>query len=150
MSNPDNSSTTATSLSLLIEGESVGELDTLDSTPPSEESKSKSLQYKEIIVPIYGLPVVFCSPEGYEERFGEDPELEANMVGAVKEEHGCVIMLLTKEGLDVGTIAHECLHAAWSLLEVVGVPQDDLENQEALAYLLDYLVVEATEFYLGQ
>lgn len=42
-----------------------------------------------------------------------------------------------------GTVAHECLHAVWALLEYVGI---GFKEEEAVTYLLDYIVQAVQDF----
>ena len=50
------------------------------------------------------------------------------------------IIVITNE-TNVATIAHECVHLTWYILESVGV-KVNLENHEAQAYLLEYIIFE--------
>ena len=50
------------------------------------------------------------------------------------------IIVITNE-TNVATIAHECVHLTWYILESVGV-KVNLENHESQAYLLEYIIFE--------
>jgi hypothetical protein len=51
------------------------------------------------------------------------------------------IYMYIPEEYDEFIIAHECIHAGWYILENVGVDLD-VDNHEALAYLVMYLMKE--------
>ena len=46
---------------------------------------------------------------------------------------------------DIGTLAHECFHAATMILDDLGVDTDESDGSEALAYYLDFLVRSALD-----
>lgn len=49
----------------------------------------------------------------------------------------------------VGTLSHEMTHAAYAILDAVSVPFN-IENNEALAYLVGYLVDEGERIVRGK
>jgi len=53
-------------------------------------------------------------------------------------ETGLIVMAFKPERLDYGVVAHESVHAAYHILDHVGV-QFDVCNHEAFAYLVGYL-----------
>jgi len=46
------------------------------------------------------------------------------------------------------TLAHECVHAAWRVLELVGV-KSDVDNQEPLAYLTGWIARQVNNFMIA-
>jgi len=46
------------------------------------------------------------------------------------------------------TLAHECVHAAWGVLELVGV-KSDVGNQEPLAYLTGWIARQVNNFMIA-
>lgn len=59
----------------------------------------------------------------------------------------CVVCIAFREDKYMTTpiIAHECVHAAWDVLELAGV-KVKFNNHEALAYMTEYLVKEVTAY----
>jgi len=49
------------------------------------------------------------------------------------------IMMYLPEDYDDSIVAHECIHASWFILDGVGI-ELDVDNHEALAYLVSYLM----------
>lgn len=57
-----------------------------------------------------------------------------------------VAMVSRTEDMRVHSIAHESLHAAWRVLDILGITVTS-DNHEALAYLSEYIFKEATDFW---
>jgi hypothetical protein len=65
--------------------------------------------------------------------------------------HLCTIMFLPKEtgGQEHRYIAHEAVHAAYYIIDVIGIKIDS-NNHEILAKLVDYIFQEVVEFIDGK
>lgn len=60
-----------------------------------------------------------------------------------------LVMCLPLRNLPESTLAHECIHAAWDILDYAGV-QVEKRNHEQLAYLVGFLVGEVSVIYKQQ
>jgi len=68
--------------------------------------------------------------------------LEASVVEMTHKGEGLVDNLfLLPSNVEQHTVAHECVHMAWDILDLVGV-RVEADNNEALAYLVGYLMKE--------
>lgn len=63
---------------------------------------------------------------------------------AVTTPKGHVVLRFKEEPMDPGIISHECFHAAFGILDRIGVRLSD-DSEEALAYLLDWIVTQVYE-----
>lgn len=94
-------------------------------------------------VPLYGATLVVCPTiESATKRYQQDmsTNCQAYVTTMAKDgylDHVIVFRDVTTESAN--TIAHEALHAAWRILDEVGVVVDK-PNHEALAYLLGWVV----------
>ncbi len=121
--------------------------------------------YKEKIVkcPLYPVWVCFIASDSQDEvNKHHDLDVEGFSAGYAtrqgiqlrgdKYKVTCVFIILNpnfkKAQLEIGpgSIAHECLHGSSFILEYIGIHASH-GNDEALAYLIQYLVVEAHKFY---
>lgn len=95
-------------------------------------------------VPIYGSSLVICPTiESAQKRYSPEDMSTASQAYVTTMEMGGylehVIVFRDIRSESANTIAHEALHAAWRILDEVGVTVDK-PNHEALAYLLGWVV----------
>lgn len=63
-------------------------------------------------------------------------------------DHNFMYVFFNKNrNIDHGVISHECFHLVNRICENLGIVYDITENQEAVAYLLQYLVNEVYVFF---
>lgn len=107
---------------------------------------------KVINVPIYNHTVIVYIADtaldaakevnkDYSVELKDDPSFIGRMVvltGPKKQEH--IVIMLANNSTNA-TIAHECLHAAYYIMDYIGqeCPED---NHEVLAYLMSFLIKE--------
>lgn len=111
-----------------------------------------------IEVPIYNLLVHMAFDEAtddiYRERFNlrerDWVQGECRRVKHVETGEERLVIYINPAGLTEGEImlliGHECLHAAYFMLEIVGVKHSS-DNHEALAYLHEWLSKKAMQCY---
>lgn len=112
--------------------------------------KSPKKIVKKIAIPLYNqLLVVANSFEAMdvilekEFKLEVDPDLNRGLAGAVwsiESEDGVVVFLMVAP--DLRTLCHESVHAAWHILDHARVVVD-VENHEALAYMVDWIFATA-------
>lgn len=98
---------------------------------------------KNITVPIYDRRVaLFDSIDEaaafFKDRSGEDLPVYS-LDGIVGEAKGRLFIAIERKHATPNTVAHEAVHCAWAILYGAGVGVD-AENDEALAYLVGWLV----------
>lgn len=123
------------------------------------------LMYREKIIPcpLYSIQICFIASDS-EEEVNKRRNLDMEGFGGgyatrqpiklrgQKDREICIFIILNTDakGLSIplgpGTIAHECLHGCSFILEYVGIHATH-GNDEAMAYLLQWLVTEAHKFY---
>lgn len=103
-------------------------------------------------VPLYGVEVIVCPTK-------EDAEKEmwpgvldnnccAQVTTGVHDKTGVECVAIIFRSLDdycTETLTHECVHAAWRTLQLVGV-KSDVDNQEPLAYLTGWISRQVNNF----
>ena len=89
-------------------------------------------------IPIYGQTIrVYFDIESYHKDFPEYKKDGDNNCFAFVQCNDCgPCMVFIQAGNN--TVAHECVHAAWDVLDYVGV-KVSADNQEALAYLVGFI-----------
>jgi hypothetical protein len=105
---------------------------------------------KNIIVPIYGNKVIFLATDNVKNipkylDFSYD-NVYAHTIIAYEKGEEIFIILNQKENLSVGVLAHEVIHAANFIFYSRGIKLD-IENDEAYAYLVEYLMDKLSKFY---
>lgn len=101
-------------------------------------------RYK-IKIPIYGQTVrVYFGTEAYHRDFPEYKKDGDNGCFAFVQCNECGPCMVFIEA-SPNTVAHECVHAAWDVLDHVGV-KVSADNQEPLAYLVGYIVEHVVKF----
>ena len=110
----------------------------------------------QIPLPIYRQIVKVYTGEVYKDittKIEKDYELEpfeydfqtaSSLVVTNKEDKLIHFILILPKEVPYSTLAHECLHCAWDILEHVNVEVTN-SNHEALAYLVDHLMDHAIE-----
>lgn len=110
----------------------------------------------QIPLPIYRQIVKVYTGEVYKDittKIEKDYELEpfeydfqtaSSLVATNKEDKLIHFILILPKEVPYSTIAHECLHCAWDILEHVNVEVTN-SNHEALAYLVGHLMDHAIE-----
>ncbi len=103
-------------------------------------------------VPIYGNELIYITGKKDHIKFlteaGEDTSDANNYVGMVYTSTNGAICIYIQDVSDLKTIHHETIHAAFRILEHVDI-KADIENQEALCYLSDWIfnwIITKTNF----
>lgn len=100
---------------------------------------------KMVTIPIYNRPVILANDNVAAEKLlhkhfkvWTDMSMGNTCVGitCIVEEVG-VIVVIVHDGT-AQTLCHEAVHAAWETLRAAGVISD-VDNQESLAYLTDWV-----------
>lgn len=107
---------------------------------------------KEVRVPLYGVYVVIISSaEAADKRFGEGflyKNFGAQVCVVEDPKTGVDMVTLTfrdPDAYSADTLTHECIHAAWRILDLVGVKVSS-KNHEPLAYIAGWLSREVNNF----
>lgn len=110
----------------------------------------------QIPLPIYRQIVKVYTGEVYKDittKIEKDYELEpfeydfqtaSSLVVTNKKDKLIHFILILPKEVSYSTLAHECLHCAWDILEHVNVEVTN-SNHEALAYLVGHLMGHAIE-----
>lgn len=109
---------------------------------------------KEVTVPLYGVQVFICSSSESADKkygagflyknYGAQVTVVDNQKTGVSE---VVITFLSPDSYNAEALTHECVHAAWRILELVGV-RVSVGNQEPLAYLAGWLSRQVNNFMM--
>lgn len=113
----------------------------------------KLKKHLEVSVPLYGV-VFMCFPNkeaetkwlGYEDM----NDNYAAQVSVGKSDQGVEYVSMCFRSIDeycTETLTHECVHAAWRVLEIVGITVS-VDNQEPLAYLTGWLSRQVNNFMM--
>jgi hypothetical protein len=101
---------------------------------------------KTISIPIYdaALRIAVCDTyEQFEELVFEtgysEPLSGAGMIALRHEETTLFHIIINREDISVGNVAHECLHVTNKLMHHLGI-EYDWHNDEAMCYLHGFLV----------
>lgn len=111
------------------------------------KKKVKTPTVATISIPLYDHNIIAATNHNDLVEFSKEefegiitPDMELGAGGYVRTFHdeqtgGIVIIMYVT---CIRTLAHESLHAAWAILDIVGV-KCKANNHEALAYLMDYI-----------
>jgi len=109
---------------------------------------------KRRIVPIYELEVWFANDEADARAFlrkhGGDPEVMDDCLGICHQwtdKNGRGWRLMGAFDGKVGTVAHEAVHLGLDILDACGVREVQGGNQEALAFLVGWIVAEMLRIF---
>ncbi|TDN54640.1 hypothetical protein EC843_101686 [Buttiauxella sp. JUb87] len=109
---------------------------------------------KELTVPLYRVQVVICSSAAAaDKRFGKGflyKNFTAQVSTIEDSNTGIDFIVITfadPDAYNAECLTHECVHAAWRILELVGVTVS-ADNQEPLAYLAGWLSREVNNFMM--
>lgn len=98
-----------------------------------------------VSVPIYPTGVYLCTTAKAvtklcaENGMEYDPEFADGTCQTVFDtDNGAMYVLIYIGRHEEATLVHECVHAAWNILDNVGV-EVTADNHESLAYLTDWL-----------
>lgn len=96
-----------------------------------------------LVVPMYEVVVYLAfSPEAIEKKFTVSDVCEGRCaeVAVMTRDDGYKMVYIVINNPDKmqNTITHECIHAAWRVLDLVGIEVDS-DNHEALAYVAGWL-----------
>lgn len=104
---------------------------------------SKKKKYQHIVdytVPLYGVTLVVATDIEEASHLGVDIDPNhgasvciATHINGTKE----VVAVFRPDHMGNDTVAHEATHAAWRILDLVGITVDS-DNHEALAYLVGW------------
>lgn len=117
------------------------------------------MKYKKVNIPIYGHMLYIAITEDVEKDL---PDIQkkfsdtikgpiANGIAARLGKH-CLVVINTKDFTDtsiLGTIAHEAFHITNFIFESLGI-KPDVNNDEAQAYLLSWIVEQVVKVYKQQ
>lgn len=102
---------------------------------------------KEVEVPLYDQTLIITNDfekllkhlaRKYKIIWDYDPVGQAGFVTKFENPDTGASLIILCSINDLQTITHECVHAAWGVLETVGI-EVSFENQEPLAYLTDWI-----------
>ena len=131
-----------------------------------EASKKYFFSEKRVKIPIWLSEIIFINSNDDQLLYDEwDLDFKGRMPRASffnyhkdVEEEGVkfqkemfVMVLNTEHPIDApsyGTLVHECIHAAGAILDSRGVLAD-WNNDEALAYLVQWIFNQGSKFYFG-
>lgn len=100
---------------------------------------------KRIIVPLYGVPITFVAGFDAAGKLGLEPmEHWCAMASTYNSE--VYFTLGYPDSNNPNTMAHESVHCAWRILDLVGV-EVFRDNHEALAYLVGWVHEQACAFF---
>ncbi|AGN89495.1 hypothetical protein Eta_0049 [Serratia phage Eta] len=106
-------------------------------------------------VPLYGVEVIVCPTKQDAEKEMWAWVLSSNFMAqvttGVDNKTGAECVAIIFRSLDdycTETLTHECVHAAWRVLELVGV-KSDVDNQEPLAYLTGWISRQVNNFMVS-
>ncbi|MBV6817519.1 hypothetical protein KWG64_06140 [Rahnella sp. PD12R] len=109
---------------------------------------------KELKVPLYGVRVMIFSTKVAGDKFLGYESIDTNysaMVSVLQCSKGIDYIAITFRTLEdycSETLTHECVHAAWRVLELVGI-KVSVDNQEPLAYLAGWLSRQVNNFMMN-
>ena len=101
----------------------------------------------KLYVPIYEIPLfvyIGYPPEGIRKKYNIDPGVDA--VAAVHEIEGALLVWFYTKEFNASLVAHEVVHLKNLIFTHVSFKQDPT-NDEAEAYLVEYLVKEIEKVY---
>jgi hypothetical protein len=106
-------------------------------------------------VPLYGVEVIVCPTKQAAEKEMWVGVLSDNFMAQVttgvddKTNVECVaIIFRSLDDYCTETLTHECVHAAWRVLDLVGV-KVAVDNQEPLAYLTGWISQRVNNFMVS-
>lgn len=106
----------------------------------------------EVVIPIYGTAFTYITGVKEHAKFltsvGLDPKDAEGYIGMVYSSNDNALCMFIDQPSDLKTIHHECIHAAFRILEHVDIKADK-DNQEALCYLSDWIfdwIINNTNF----
>lgn len=113
----------------------------------------KLKKYLEVTIPLYGVTFMCFPTRDAEAKFLGYDDMNDNFCA-----HVCVntsddgiqyvsMAFRTVEDYMCETMTHECVHAAWRILELVGVIST-VDNQEPLAYLAGWISNQVNKFMM--
>ncbi len=108
---------------------------------------------KELKVPLYDVRVIIFSTKEAGDKFLGYESVSTNysaMVSVLQCSRGIDYIAITFRTLDdycSETLTHECVHAAWRALDLVGITVS-VDNQEPLAYLAGWLSQQVNNFMI--
>lgn len=103
-------------------------------------------------VPLYGVEIIVCPTKQDAEKEMWPGVLDDNCCAQVTtgvcDKSGIECVAIIFRSLDdycTEALTHECVHAAWRTLQLVGV-KSDVDNQEPLAYLTGWISQRVNNF----
>lgn len=109
---------------------------------------NKPKRVKNLVAPVYGVNLQFICGADLARKM--NCPMEDHQAAAVWYDYGdlSVSMVFNDNELtNRNTLAHETLHAAWRILDMVGV-KVAADNHEALAYLVGWVAGELDKWAL--
>jgi hypothetical protein len=114
----------------------------------------KLKKYLELTIPLYGVTFMCFPTREAETKFLGYEDMNDDFAAHVcinKSSEGISYVSMAFRTLDdycTETLAHESVHAAWRILELVGVIST-VDNQEPLAYLTGWVANKVNMFMMG-
>lgn len=114
----------------------------------------KLKKYLEETIPLYGVTFMCFPTRAAEAKFLGYDDMNDNFCAHVcvnTSEDGIQYVSMAFRMLDdycTETLAHESVHAAWRILELVGVIST-VDNQEPLAYLTGWIARQVNNFMMS-
>ncbi|WP_145586620.1 hypothetical protein [Yersinia kristensenii] len=109
----------------------------------------------EISVPLYGVQIIICSSaEAADKKFGHGflyKNYAAQVCVIECEKTGIskvTICFDSPKNYNTEVLSHECVHAAWRVLDLVGI-RVSYSNQEPLAYLTGWIARQVNNFMVS-
>ena len=105
----------------------------------------KKTDIKRVLTPLYGVPITFVCGFDAARRIGMEP---MDYWGAMASTYEGEVYLTIgyPEHNNSATLAHEAVHCAWRILDLVGIEVYN-SNHEALAYLVGWIMETAQPFF---
>lgn len=114
----------------------------------------KLKKYLELTIPLYGVTFMCFPTRAAEAKFngydGMNDNYSAHVCVCSSEDgiHYVAMAFRTLDDYCTETLAHESVHAAWGILELVGVITT-VDNQEPLAYLTGWIAKQVNNFMMS-
>ncbi len=100
---------------------------------------------KRVLCPLFGVPITFVCGFDAARKLGMEPKEHWGAMASTYESE-VYLTLGYPEHNCPNTIAHESVHCAWRILDLVGAEVCS-DNHEVLAYMTGWIVEEATSYF---
>jgi hypothetical protein len=108
----------------------------------------------KLVVPLYEVVInISFSPGAIENKFKIKDVCNSRCAetAVIVNDDGYrqIYLVFTDDYFAQNTLTHECVHAAWRVLEMVGI-EVDVDNQEPLAYVAGWIAEKVNDIYHKQ